>query len=495
MRRRRRLKRSAFIVISMLMGVILWECLFCEQNALSQPVPQPHSPPMATPIVRPLFTDLSDSEIQAQGFRRDSPVARPGEQARIALLNWSLVSAALLPNAPRICLPVPSFSDCREFFPLSPPKDVPLFNGPNGNIPRRTWSGRLNGDASSEAVFVIREGDQAISGTVRYQGRIYDVSPVGRAVISIVEVNPGLYVPDKSPNRFGGSPSPNPVIPQAGRPILPAPRPLQIQTGQKTQIDVMVVYTPTARAALEAPCSPSCLITDKIVGAIEQAKTSLGMNSQQEFRLVYVNQVSYSHQNSVAEDLSFLQKKGDGFLEEVHQWRCAYKADLVSLWVEYAPPEPCGETPPGGGPMKWVGTGTWIYNYPDPENWAFSVVRQDCAVNFFTFHHELGHLMGADHDREDVAKRMGGALNGYGYGYINWASHKATIMARPPSAGWFENVWSNPSQPFSNGSSAGSSQDNNRRVLNETAAKVSTFSDRICPDTTPPEAPSGLGVR
>ena len=496
MRRSRPLDWVVFIVIPMVAGALFWECSFCEQPAYSQPLPQPPTSPTAGPTVQPLFTDLSDDEIRARGFRRDSPVARPGERARIAQLDWNVVSNALH-NITRVCLPVSSLSDCREFFPLSSSSYVPPFRGPTGTIPRLSWVGRLNGDASSEAVFIIRDGDQAISGTVRYQGRIYEVNPVGRAVISIVEVNPSLYVPDKSPNRYGGSPSPNPVHPQTGKPMLPTPVPLQIQTGQKTKIDVMVVYTSAARIKVEASCS-GCLIQDKITEALVQANISLGTNSQQEFRLVYVIEENYS-QNSVNTDMSYLQGNADGFLDQVHQWRCAFTADVVSLWVEYDPPEPCGVA---YGPMKWLGPGSWGYNYPDPENWAFSVVRRNCAVNFLTFHHELGHVMGADHDRQDVLMRMppGSLLTGYGYGYIDWTHWKATIMARPPSAGWLENLWSSPSQQFSTGSPAGTSVDDNRRVLNETATKVSSFSDRACPDTTspditPPDAPQNLRIR
>lgn len=484
MGRSRPLDWVVFIVIPMFAGALFLECSFCEQYAYSEPLPQPPTPP----IVQPLFTDLSDDEIRSRGLTRYSRDVRPGERPRIARLDWNIVSDALRDTA-RVCLPISSSTNCREFFPVKPATTVPPFNGPGGTIPRLSWVGRVNGDASSEAVFIIREHDQAMSGTVRYQGRIYDINPVGPATISIVEVDPNLYVPDKSPKAHRSSP-PATVIPQADKPMLLPPLPVQVQTGPQTKIDVMVLYTSAARTAVENSCS-LCLITDKIIAAREQANSSLGTNSQQEFRLAYVIEVNYA-ENSVNTDLSYLQGKTDGVLDQVHQWRCDHKADVVSLWVEYNS-GPCGEA---YGPMKLdIGSGTWKYNYQDPENWAFSVVRRNCAVNFLTFHHEVGHIMGADHDRSDVIKRMGGSLPGYGYGYIDWADGKATIMSVPPNSGWFVNMWSNPSNPFPNGPSAGTSMDNNRRVLNETAVHVSRFSDQVCPDTVPPAPPVGLRVQ
>ena len=456
-------------------------------------------PPKVRQTAQTLFTDLSDDEIQAGNFPRYSPDGRPGEHPRIARLNWNIVSDALK-GITRVCLPLVAPTDCREFFPVKPASPVQKFGGPEGTVARLRWIGHVNGDASSEAVFIIRERDRAISGTIRYQGHIYDIRPVDRATISIIEVNPKLYVPDesprapdtlprtsgKSPGEYRGSP-PATITPQADKLTLPLPSAIQVQTGQKTKVDVMVVYTKQAKAAVEASCN-LCLITDNILVAVEQAKSSLGTNSQLEYRLVYVNEVDYP-QNGVNTDLSYLQGKTDGVLDQVHQWRYDNKADVVSLWVEYAYPEPCGES---YGPMKWVSSGEWGYNYPDPESWAFSIVRRSCAANFLTFHHELGHLMGADHDRADVAKRGGPPLTGYGYGYVNSSSHEATIMGVPKSPTWFVNMWSSPSNSFPKGSSAGTSIDNNLRVLNETAAKVSRFSDRLYLDNSPPAEPSNL---
>ena len=489
MRRMRPFDLSVVIVILLIISALFWGSSIYRQYAYSEALP---TPPQNPQTVQVLFTDLTDDEIQSGSFPRYSPDGLPGEHSRIARLDWKIVSDALK-GLTRVCLPVVSPTDCREFFPIKPPSPIQKFAGPEGTVARLSWVGRLNGDASSEAILIIRERDQAISGTIRYQGHIYDIRPVGRATISIFEVNPKLYVPDKLPHIPEKSPgkrrssSPATVIPQADRLTLPGSSAIQVQTGQKTQIDVMVVYTKQTQAAVEASCN-LCRITENILVAVEQANSSLGTNSRQEFRLVYVNEVDYS-QNSVSTDLSYLQGKGDGVLDQIHQWRYDNKADVVSLWVEYDDPELCGEA---YGPMKWVSSGTWSYNYPDPENWAFSVVRRNCAANFLTFHHELGHVMGADHDRADVARRGGPPPTGYGYGYVNVGSHEATIMGIPSDPRWFVNIWSSPSNPFPTGSSAGTSMDNNRQVLNETAAKVSSFSDRLYLDYTPPPAPSNL---
>ncbi|MBM3549565.1 MAG: hypothetical protein FJX54_21720, partial [Alphaproteobacteria bacterium] len=66
----------------------------------------------------------------------------------------------------------------------------------------------------------------------------------------------------------------------------------------------------------------------------------------------------------------------------------------------------------------------WLYNrYPQ---YGFSVVTRNCATSNLTFPHELGHNMGAEHDRYVVSDATSTTFN---YGYVDTTARIRTVMA------------------------------------------------------------------
>jgi hypothetical protein len=133
-----------------------------------------------------------------------------------------------------------------------------------------------------------------------------------------------------------------------------------------------------------------------------------------QLRVARAAEVAYTESGNISTDLTRLRNTTDGFMDQVHQLRNQYKADLVALIVDN-----------GGG---YCGIAYVMANGPRASfaNYAFSVTDRECVVNN-TLTHELGHNMGNAHDR---ASGGTGAF-AYSYGYRDTVGKFRTIMAYP----------------------------------------------------------------
>jgi len=131
-------------------------------------------------------------------------------------------------------------------------------------------------------------------------------------------------------------------------------------------------------------------------------------------RLARSAEVAYTESGNISTDLTRLRSTTDGFMDQVHQLRNQYKADLVALIVDN-----------GGG---YCGIAYVMANGPRASfaNYAFSVTDRECVANN-TLTHELGHNMGNAHDRASG----GTGVFAYSYGYRDTVGKFRTIMAYP----------------------------------------------------------------
>src|SRR5205085_7711225 len=107
-------------------------------------------------------------------------------------------------------------------------------------------------------------------------------------------------------------------------------------------------------------------------------------------RLVHTEQVSYSSSGDIQTDLNRLQTPGDGFLDNVAGLRNTFGADLVSLI----------STPSFQGGLSNLLTDV---NSPIRQTLAFSVINASAiGPGSFVMAHELGHYMGAGHERDNL---------------------------------------------------------------------------------------------
>ena len=167
-------------------------------------------------------------------------------------------------------------------------------------------------------------------------------------------------------------------------------------------IDVLVVYTPAARAQVGGTAAINGVI-DLALSETNQGYANSGVI--QRISVVHRAEVAYTEQppnpngsSGFNTDLNRLASTTDGILDNVHTLRNTYGADFVSLvrTGDTATVTPlCGIAPMifgEGGPSNL----TVAYGAPR----AFTVVAQNCMTGNYTFAHELGHTMGVRHNIE-----------------------------------------------------------------------------------------------
>jgi hypothetical protein len=179
--------------------------------------------------------------------------------------------------------------------------------------------------------------------------------------------------------------------------------------GGSIVIDVLVVYTPLARAGAGGTAAIEAEMDFAVVNANNAYNNSL-ITTQ--LNLVHIAEVDYNEAGSYADHLYRLTDQADGILDEVHDLREQYGADMVALIV--ADTQYCGIA--------------WLMHDLSPgfASSAFSVTTWFCAAGNLTFAHELGHNMGCAHDRDNGGS---GGLFSYSYGYQEPSNLFRTVMA------------------------------------------------------------------
>jgi hypothetical protein len=259
------------------------------------------------------------------------------------------------------------------------------------------WSGKMEGRPLGDVVLAVVDG--VLSGSAVWPGGAYRVRFDGASHV-VEQLDHGLF-PD------GGCFKEVP----GGAADLRAPPVVSADDG--SQIDVLVVYTPAARAA--AGGTPAMLAQVNL--AVAETNTGYAnSNVVQRLRLAGAVEVGYAESGDIEEDLDHLTWSGDGYLEGVHALRDSYGADLVSLITETPSSPYCG--------VAWLMSG----NDPGFESLAFSVVELACMTGYYSLGHELGHNMGLNHARADYASPPVGAFP-YSFGYKNPSHLFRTVMA------------------------------------------------------------------
>ncbi|MGZ9126066.1 MAG: M12 family metallo-peptidase, partial [Candidatus Binatia bacterium] len=195
---------------------------------------------------------------------------------------------------------------------------------------------------------------------------------------------------------------------------------------------------------------------DLIHLAIEEANASFVRSgiSKLNIRLVHAYQTRYREMGTHFDHLFRFADSGDGIMEEVHRKRNRYKADMAVLIVDDS-----------------AGCGLAAGIAPTADR-AFGVVHHGCAATSYSLAHEIGHILGARHDR---ALDEGGAPFPFGHGYVHGREWR-TMMSYDESCGKCPRlpVWSNPDLTV-RGALAGDRNSNNARAILERAANVAAF--------------------
>ncbi|WP_444930650.1 M12 family metallo-peptidase [Microbulbifer sp. SSSA002] len=312
----------------------------------------------------------------------------------------------------------------------------------------RKGKGKLSfsGFGAGAADFItMAENNGKVVGSIQVQGKLYKVRPGLDNEIVITEVSTSNFI-DHDRNyyeSFDGSLNSEVSPPLSAESALDS----------GSEITVLVAYT----SAFEADAGDVSAYMDLLE---EETNTSYA-NSQinTSVKIVHAYKTSYEDSGSFSDDLSFFSNSSNAETAELLQLRELYNADIMMILT--------------GNDYGGCGQATVISAV---ESNALAAAKEACAAGYFSFGHEIGHLMGARHI---VSTDPSTEPFPYGHGYCNTTPGTwRTVMAygcSSDSGGDRIQYWSNPDVSI-NGDVTGSVDlEDNARVLNERSLTVANF--------------------
>jgi len=304
-----------------------------------------------------------------------------------------------------------------------------------------TWYGSFSDQG--KALFVVK--DKNVTGTINVIKEIFKIEPLGLGLHAIIRVDKCKFPPEHPPEFKNGTlhrgTTDNKILEKT-------------MQGGSHLTDVLVAYTPSAANA-------SGDINGLIQTAISETNQSYE-NSDVSVKLYLIHsvQVNYTESGSFQTDLNRFEGTADGYMDEIHDLRDQYAADVCVLIINNS---------------DYCGLASTIYA---DATTAFCVVHYDCATGYYSFGHEIGHLQGARHDmgHDDELEPFP-----YGHGYIYTPDDWRTIMAYNDPAncpgGYCDRIqyWSNPDIYYGGVAMGTITREDNARVLDETESHIKGF--------------------
>src|SRR5581483_8350577 len=316
------------------------------------------------------------------------------------------------------------------------------------------WRGDV--EETGEHALLMLWGNALLTGYFVYNGTIYTVENLGGGVHAFTEMNR-----QKLP---GDHPSPAPprdsvptAAPEAPPRAPPEPKVARFPDAERAAleakhitIDLMVLYT--SAAAKHYVRAPSDLLAHDVEETNATFRNS-GIDNVT-LRLVHTQQIDYD--SKTADQFTDLYTMVDGLgpFKDVRRLRDEKRADIVGLIID---------NPNGCGLSTRIG--------PDSDQ-AFFVVHHACAATTMSIAHEIGHILGARHDRFIDQSDQPLA---YGHGYVNGTRWR-DIMSYKEGCGGCPRIpfWSNPRVAYK-GEPTGTDAADNARLILELAERVSKF--------------------
>lgn len=317
---------------------------------------------------------------------------------------------------------------------------------------RSVWHGRT--DDEGIVTFAVVRG--VATGTVFLDGRSFEITSDRDGDYTIAELNAAAFPTEDAPADaldVSGD-----LAGDAGTGTA------SVAADGATEIDVLVVWSPAARAAAGGTAAIESLVLSAVANANLSYSNAL-VNTR--LRLVHSAEVAFTETPSnMSGDLTSLQGKTDGKIDAVHTLRDQYGADVVTL---------LGEGYAGAG---YCGIG-YLMSSPSTSfaSNAFNIVDRTCAAGYLSYAHEVGHNQGLHHDPGNASSTPSYP---YAYGYQDPGGVFRTVL----SYGGATRVpyLSNPAV-FYNGRVTGTATQDNARALTNNAPTVAAF--RAAAGSTP----------
>lgn len=314
-----------------------------------------------------------------------------------------------------------------------------------------TWMGSIEGEKAGLASFSFTR--EALKGRIELSNRHFRVVYMGNGVHHIGELDLKKLDEVKDDGE----------VPKYGK-----PRDRKDEDGcpdPASDIDLMVVYTQDAEDGAGGPAGMEALLYESV------HLTNLAYENSditQRLHLVHFSKVAYTEAADSATDRERLKNPSDGLMDGIHALRDAHGADIVLLVTETAEPGNCGRA--------------YIM---DPvssahEEFAFGVVKRECAADNLSFPHELAHIMSARHQDDSATTPFA-----WGHGHFNFTPADGSGLAwetmMSKTSADRKIYFSNPNVQYSPTGSpmtdpmGDPAVRDNHRVLNDTAATVANF--------------------
>ncbi len=259
-----------------------------------------------------------------------------------------------------------------------------------------TWLGKIT-DKVSQVTLVVNS--YGVYGTIWVEDELFRIESLGGDKHAIVAVDKSKFDKDHPSDFERGAlkaVSPDSQLSEIGN-INKQPRGKVAKAQTTSQIDVFVAYTPAVAAAVAN-------ISGLIDCAESETNTSF-QNSDAEISInvVYQTEVDYNESNKTySQHLSWFQND-----DAVDYMRNEVGADICVLLVD---------DDEANGLAAAIGA--------EDETEAFCAVYYDGATGYYSFGHEIGHLLAAEHQREGSSEH---ARHGYFYqGSVWWRTIMAT---------------------------------------------------------------------
>jgi hypothetical protein len=305
------------------------------------------------------------------------------------------------------------------------------------------WHGRVP-ELPGTATLVVHDGN--ITGTIQNGAELYHIEPVGEGVHAVIQIDQSKFPPEEPPSiKKKEMLKPENLDVRMLR-LGPAARLLH---DSPVSMNVIVGYTPSAQASVADIVATIQLA----VAEANQAYVNSGINIQLNLTGTFL--FSYTETGKTFDTiLADFASNSD-----VNTRRNQAGADLAALIINQS--DYCGLAD------------AILANLCD----SFAIVHYSCATGYYSFAHELGHLMGARHDETHDPTTTPFSY-GHGYEHPSATQPFRTVMAYACSGGNCDprvQYFSNPSVNYSGLPTGTAATNDNAQVLNATAGSISGF--------------------